>query len=110
MGKVYLGAATLGLSGAYYLIAQEIAGDWVFDAGLLGLALAWTLTTGIGYLPIRRKRIDQHRDWMIGSYVVAFSFVFFRAFIDVVHSLGIRSGSGPRRGRNTNGAFGSCGH
>jgi uncharacterized membrane protein len=93
LGKVYLGAATLGLSGAYYLIAHEIASDWVFDAGLLGLALAWTLTTGIGYLAIRRGLIQQHRDWMIRSYVVAFSFVFFRVFIDLVHSLGIRSGS-----------------
>ena len=49
LGKVYLGAATLGLSGAYYLVAQEIRTDWVFASGLLGLAMAWTLTTGMAY-------------------------------------------------------------
>jgi hypothetical protein len=46
----------------------------------------------MGYVTIRRRLIAQHRDWMIRSYVVALSFVFFRAFIDLVHSLGIRSG------------------
>ena len=49
LGKVYLGAATLGLSGAYYLAAHEIRTDWVFASGLLGLAMAWTLTTGMAY-------------------------------------------------------------
>ena len=98
LGKVYLGAATVGLSGAYYLIAREIASEWVFASGLLGLAVAWTVTTGMAYLAVRRGRIEQHREWMIRSYVVAFSFVFFRVFIDVVHSLGIRSSSATATG------------
>ena len=27
---------------------------------------------------VRLKRIPQHREWMIRSYVITFSFVFFR--------------------------------
>ena len=91
LGRIYLGAALVGLSGASYLIAKELPGDWVFAGGLLGLACAWTLTTGMGYLAIRRRRIQQHQEWMIRSYVVACAFVFFRVFVDVLHAVGLHS-------------------
>ena len=94
-GRIYLGAAVISLSGAAYLIAHELPGDWVFASGLLGLACAWSLTTGLGYLAIRRKRVQQHQEWMIRSYVVACSFVFFRVFIDVLHTVGIQSPNTP---------------
>jgi len=98
LGKIYLGAAALGLSGAYYLAAHELAGDWVFASGLLGLAVAWTLTTGLAWLAVHRGRIEQHREWMTRSYVVALSFVFFRVFIDFAHALGMQSPAGSATG------------
>ena len=76
LGRAYLGAVVLGLLGASYLIAKELPSDWVFAGGLLGLACAWTLTTGMGYFAIRRRRVEQHQEWMIRSYVVASAFVF----------------------------------
>jgi len=91
LGRVYLGAAAIGIAGASYLIAKELPGDWVFAGGLLGLALAWILTTGMGYLAIRHRRIRQHQEWMIRSYVVASAFVFFRVFVDVLHAFGVHS-------------------
>ena len=94
LGRIYLGAAVLGLSGASYLIAMELTSDWVFAGGLLGLACAWTLTTGMGYLAIHRRRIQQHQEWMIRSYVVASAFVFFRVFVDVLHAFGVHSPKG----------------
>ena len=94
LGRIYLGAALVGLSGASYLIAKELPTDWVFAGGLLGLACAWTLTTGMGYLAIRRRRIEQHQEWMIRSYVVASAFVFFRVFVDVLHAFGVHSPKG----------------
>ena len=94
LGRIYLGTAVLGLSGASYLIAKELPTDWVFAGGLLGLACAWLLTTGMGYLAIRRRRIQQHQEWMIRSYVVASAFVFFRVFVDVLHALGVHSPKG----------------
>jgi uncharacterized membrane protein YozB (DUF420 family) len=94
LGRIYLGAAVLGLSGASYLIVKELPSDWVFAGGLLGLACAWTLTTGMGYLAIRRRRIQQHQEWMIRSYVVASAFVFFRVFVDVLHAFGVHSPKG----------------
>jgi uncharacterized membrane protein len=91
LGRIYLGAAVLGLSGASYLIAKELPGDWVFAGGLLGLACAWILTTAMGYVAIRHRRIQQHQEWMIRSYVVASAFVFFRVFVDVLHAFGVHS-------------------
>ena len=94
LGRVYLCALGLSLAGASYLIAKEIRTDWVFASGLLGLACAWTLTTGCGYLAIRRNRRVQHREWMIRSYVVASAFVFFRIFVDLLHAAGVHGPTG----------------
>jgi hypothetical protein len=94
LGRVYLGAAAISLSGATYLIAKELPTDWVFAGGLLGLACAWIVTTGLGYLAIRRGRFQLHKEWMIRSYVVASAFVFFRVFVDVLHAFGVHSPKG----------------
>lgn len=94
VGMAYLGAAAISLLGATYLIAREIGTDWVFASGLLGLACAWTVTTGCGYLAIRRGHLRQHQEWMIRSYVVASAFLFFRLFIDLLHAAGVQSPSG----------------
>ncbi len=42
------------------------------------LCVAWVLTTGMALYTIRRRRIEQHRDWMLRSYIVTFAFVTFR--------------------------------
>jgi hypothetical protein len=94
LGRIYLGAAAVSMTGASYLIAKELPRDWVFAGGLLGLACAWTLTTGMGYLAIRRGLTKQHQEWMIRSYVVATAFVFFRIFVDVLHVFGVHRANG----------------
>jgi hypothetical protein len=53
-------------------------GRWIFGAGLLGLSLAWTVTTGLAFASIRRSLIEQHKEWMLRSCVVTFAFVTFR--------------------------------
>jgi len=40
--------------------------------------MAWFITTGLAYVSIRKLLIDQHKEWMIRSYVVMFAFVTFR--------------------------------
>lgn len=70
MGKVYLAAVTLGCLSGYYLALTSRGVGWVFASGLFGLAVAWTITTGMAYLAIRRRLFALHREWMIRSYVV----------------------------------------
>ncbi len=85
LGKIYMGAIAASSAAAYYL-ALHTKGGWVFGAGLCGLATAWLLTTGLAYAAIRRRLIEQHREWMIRSYVVTFGFVFFRIFFGALEA------------------------
>jgi uncharacterized membrane protein len=50
------------------------------------LALTWLAFTAMAWRAIRNRRIEQHREWMIRSYVVAWTFVFCRFYTRVVPS------------------------
>jgi hypothetical protein len=77
LGIVYMIGVT-GSAAAAYVIALQPSAGWIFGTGLMGLATAWLVTTTLAFLAIRRQLIDQHKEWMIRSYVVTFAFVFFR--------------------------------
>ena len=78
LGIVYIVSVISGSIGAFYL-ASHTQGGWVFGAGLTGLGVAWLVTTGLAFVAIKRQMYDQHKEWMIRSYVVTFAFVTFRA-------------------------------
>jgi len=88
LGFVYMAAVTLGAVAAYYL-AFHTSGGAVFGAGLAGLATAWLSTTGMAFLAIKRHLYEQHKEWMIRSYVVTFAFVTFRAFDVLLAAQGV---------------------
>lgn len=50
------------------------------------LAIVWMVFTAMAWRAIRNRRIDQHREWMIRSYVVAWTFVFCRFYTRVIPS------------------------
>lgn len=77
MGYGYITGVTLGSIGAFYMATHTDFG-WLFGAGLFGLGVAWVTTTALAFLAIKRSLIDQHKEWMIRSYVVTFGFVTFR--------------------------------
>jgi hypothetical protein len=83
LGVIYMTGVVIGSIGAFYL-ATHTDGGWVFGAGLAGLGVAWLSTTGLAFLAIKRLLIDQHKEWMIRSYVVTFAFVFFRMLFPVL--------------------------
>jgi uncharacterized membrane protein len=80
LGRIYLGAVALASAGAFYLAATIESQAFAYAAGLFGLGSAWVITTSMAYYSIRHRAIEQHREWMIRSYVVAFAFVTFRLF------------------------------
>jgi uncharacterized membrane protein YozB (DUF420 family) len=80
LGRIYLGAVVVGSAGAFYLVVTIGSQQFAYASGLFGLASAWLITTSMGYLSIRHRAIEQHREWMIRSFVVAFAFVTFRLF------------------------------
>jgi uncharacterized membrane protein len=80
LGRVYLGAVALASAGAFYLALTIDPKHFPYAIGLFSLGVAWLLTTGMAYLAIRRGAMQQHREWMIRSYIVTFGFVTFRVF------------------------------
>jgi hypothetical protein len=88
LGFVYMTAITLGAVSAYYL-AFNTSGGVVFGSGLIALATAWLTTTGMAFLAIKRHLYEQHKEWMIRSYVVTFAFVTFRVLDSVIAARGM---------------------
>lgn len=42
------------------------------------LSCAWLAFAGLGWRAARNRRFDSHRDWMVRSYILVWSFVFCR--------------------------------
>lgn len=90
IGKTYLAAVAVSLIASVYLIALP-GSSLNFQLGVMGLILAWGITTGFGFAAIRRGLVGQHREWMVRSYVVTFAFVVFRAVFEVLNALEVGS-------------------
>lgn len=88
LGFIYMLAVLLSAAAGYYLAFHTDFGV-VFGAGLAGLATAWLVTTGLAFAAIKRQLYDQHKEWMIRSYVVTTAFVSFRAVFPLLQSSGI---------------------
>lgn len=79
LGRIYLIAILVGTISSTYLAwtsAYRVNFSWAF--GLQCLAFAWIASALMAYVSVMRRRIMQHKEWMIRSYVVTFAFVTFR--------------------------------
>lgn len=80
-GRIYLGAILIAALTAIFLAIYDnilVKEEMVFATGVIGLALAWLTTSGLALWAIRKRQFDQHREWMIRSYVVTCGFTTFR--------------------------------
>jgi hypothetical protein len=76
-GKLYVVAVAIGsIAGGY--LALTSSGPLAYWSGLLGLSVAWSLTTAMAYIAARHHNRHKHKEWMIRSYAVTFAFVTFR--------------------------------
>jgi hypothetical protein len=79
MGKLYLTAILIGtISSTSLAWTTALAIHWSWAFALQMLAFAWFCTAAMAFISIKRMRIQQHKEWMIRSYVVTFAFVIFR--------------------------------
>ena len=88
LGLAYVAAVGIGAVAAFYLAAHTSLG-WGFGAGITGLGFAWVATTALAIAAIRRGLVEQHRQWMVRSYVVTFAFVTFRALFRLLQAVHI---------------------
>ena len=87
MGMAYMVAVGAGALGGYYMAFKTDFG-WLFGASLACLATAWVTTTAMAYLAIKKSLVEQHKEWMIRSYVVTFAFVIFRLLLPLLQNVG----------------------
>ena len=83
-------------AGYTYLVAGSLASvsallrsfDTKHTPGLATgtLAVVWLMFSAMAFRAILNRRIDQHRAWMIRSYVAAWTFVFCRFWTRVMPS------------------------
>jgi hypothetical protein len=87
-GFTYLTGVLLGAGGAFYLAA--VSPSKPFGFALAVLAFAWIVASAMAFLAIKNRRIKLHKEWMIRSYVLTYSFVSFRFIyrLNVLASLG----------------------
>jgi uncharacterized membrane protein len=88
LGIVYMTCVAVSSLAAYYLAFHTDFG-WQFGLGLGSLATVWLITTGLAFAAIRRHLYEQHKEWMIRSYVVTTAFVTFRIFVGVLQATGV---------------------
>lgn len=80
-GRLFLLGVAIGAAGAIHL-ALDTSFGWAYGVALCALALAWLTTTGTALYAIRKRRIQEHKEWMIRAYVVTFAFVITRVLED----------------------------
>lgn len=85
-GRIYVGVVLIGAIAACGMAASVGREDVVYALGLIGLAVAWVVTTAMAFVAIRRKNLLQHQQWMVRSYVVTFAFVTFRLTEDLMRA------------------------
>jgi len=88
IGIAYMAAIAISSVAAYYLAFHTQLG-WVFGMGLTALATAWLSATTLAYICIRKRMIEQHKEWMIRSYVITFAFVNFRILVGILQGMGV---------------------
>jgi uncharacterized membrane protein len=85
LGVVYIvGVAVSGVA-AFQLAAKTDFG-WSFGLSLIFMSSAWMISTGLATVAICLKQVEQHREWMIRSYVLTFGFVALR-IADVIFDI-----------------------
>ncbi len=91
LGKIYLMAivvAALASTWMAWTSALKIHITWSLSLQIL--ALAWLSTAGMAYYCIRRGKVQQHKEWMVRSYLVTLVFLTFRIANDYMgaHDIG----------------------
>ena len=87
MGKTYLGCIVIGGVGAFYLAQFSFAGIGA-RLGFSVQAILLLFTGYMAYSHIRRREIQNHREWMMRNYALIFAAVTLRIYIRTFFELG----------------------
>ena len=88
IGAAYVLCVLVSASAGLYL-ARHTDFGWIFGMGLTAMSLAWIVATSFATIATCLHVIEQHREWMIRSYVLTFGFVTLRMFTGSLHVAGV---------------------
>jgi uncharacterized membrane protein YozB (DUF420 family) len=94
LGRIYVLGVLCGALAGIYMAATIPPPLGLYASGLVGLEIAWIITTSVAYVSIRRGAIALHREWMLRSYVVTFGFVVLRVIVSMMTALNLGSDDG----------------
>jgi len=79
LGKIYIGGTLIGACTVFYLLFS----GYPLPGGipsLFVLAMLWVFMTVSAWVCIRKRDIENHRKFMIRSYVLGLAFILIRVF------------------------------
>jgi hypothetical protein len=89
LGRLHVGVV-LGMAGpAGMVLAVHAKGGAAGRAGFVVLGVLWWASTAHGLALVLRGRIAAHRRWMLRSYALALSAVFFRVILVALFAAGL---------------------
>lgn len=88
MGKTYVIAILFSGIAGFILAINSVAGPFA-QMGFALMALTWLITTGYGYVAVRRKQISGHKQWMMRSYAVTVAGVTLRLYLGIGFAAGL---------------------
>jgi uncharacterized membrane protein len=89
LGYAYVTGIGISATSSFYLTFHTKAD---FGLSLFVLAIAWWASIGMALVAVKNRRIDAHREWMIRSYIVTFSFASFRYLVGLPVFAGLGAG------------------
>jgi len=90
LGRIYIISVVLGgISGMVLAVTSGV--NLPYAVGLFGLGFTWATSSIMAFLAIKNRKVAQHKEWMIRSYIITFAFVTFRFVEDILVALEIGS-------------------
>jgi uncharacterized membrane protein len=83
LGKTYVYSIIVSSVTSFYLCATTPENFW-YALGLGGFTAAWLVTAVMGMAFAIKGRIDQHKAWMVRSFVVTVGFSTSRLLEDII--------------------------
>lgn len=78
IGRIYLAGGGAGALLGLYLAFANVHGNAAISVASGALGAAWLTIAGMGWRAALNRKFASHRDWMIRSYVLTWTFVFCR--------------------------------
>lgn len=88
LGRTYAVAVAIGGLAALAMAPHAVTGT-LAASGFAVLALCWLGTTALAVHAIRRRRMAEHRDWMVRSYALTLAAVTLRIYLPLSQVAGI---------------------